>query len=174
MVKSTCLCWKSSCDPVSWEYILPHGHPQSLSHCISDQCLSLSLAFEQKRDENREWKHSAVSIATFLERKEWKRGKKWNSTMMLVLNTSEWVVCSKQSVPGFIYARAVERVSESLQFQTCPVGGGNRNSLMPRWKKTQSHMHFLALILVTLLNNIVYEYSFWYPGTFTNFGEDGI
>lgn len=150
MVKSTCLCWKSSCDPVSWEYILPPVHPQRLSHCISDQCLSpwfLSKAWRKQRMKTQCSFHSNIFRMKGMKG----GGKKWNSTMILVLNTSQWVVCSKQSVLGFIYVKAVEVVSESFQFQILPAGDGNRNSTM----------YFLALIVVTLLNNMINEYLFW-------------
>lgn len=54
----------------------PHGLPLSPEAVTfaSLMYVSLSLAFEQKHDEDRERKPSVVSIATFLERNE--RGKK--------------------------------------------------------------------------------------------------
>ena len=100
MVTSTCLRWKSSCESVSWEYILspwPSSVPRGC-HFASLIYVSLSLAFEQKHDEDREWKPSVVSIATFLERNE--RGK--NVKLYYDLSSKpQWMsCCCKQLVLG--------------------------------------------------------------------------
>lgn len=95
MVKSTCLYWKSSCDLMSWEYILPPWPSSIPRGCLIASLISvsLSLAFEPKCDEDREWKPSAVSIATFLERKEWKRGKKKVELYYNLSSEHQWMSC---------------------------------------------------------------------------------
>lgn len=142
MVRSTCLHWKSGCDPVPWEYTLPYGLPLSpeavsLHHCSISLSLSISLpGFWAEAWQTQRMKTQCSFHSNIFRKKRRKEGKKWNSTMNWVLNISEWVACSKQSVLSFVSVRAIEIASGFLQFQVLPVGCRNMNIMRPRWRKT--------------------------------------
>lgn len=94
MDESTCLCCKSGCDPVSWLHTPPW--PSSLPRgCVFASLInvSLSLASEQKHDEDREWKFSVVPMAT-IEKGKKGRERKGNFTMNL-RSTHQWMSSQK-------------------------------------------------------------------------------